>query len=594
MKQSLILTDELRSKTTNRMIEKYYQSELSHLRELAVEFSKAHPALAPMLAGPSSDPDVERLLEGTAFLSGMINQKLEDEFPEIVHGLIQLVFPHYLRPIPSTTIVRFTPKPSLMETFSVPAGAQLASIPVKGMPCTFSTTFKVDLHPLSITKVVLNQNAGSSGTLTISLELNRLALENWKVSELRFHLSGDAAAASERYKMLFNCTRGVHVSAEGGATAMLGSGSLKAVGFDEDEALLPYPSQSFPGYRILQEYFILPEKFLFFEITKLDKWVGRGKGTRFQLVLELENLPSELPRFTEEHICLFASPAINLFERDAEPVILDHKRPEYQVRPSGDSGGDYQVYSVNAVSGFVQGTVEERAYKPFHMFNPQAGEMPVYTVRHQNSPLRDKTDMYVSVAYPAQGREPVVETLSMALTCTNGTLPEKLRYGDISQPTSTSPELASFENIRQPTAPVQPPLGKNLLWRLLSHLYINYLSVANVENLRAMVKLYIFTDTRDRGSVVANTKRVDAIHSLKVSEGDRLVQGLVMRGREIQMAMSSDGFANTGDMYLFSSVMNRFFSGYASINCFTRLTVEDTLSKDRYQWNAMLGDRPLL
>jgi type VI secretion system protein ImpG len=154
--------------------------------------------------------------------------------------------------------------------------------------------------------------------------------------------------------------------------------------------------------------------------------------------------------------------------------------------------------------------------------------------------------------------------------------------------------LASFENIRQPTSPVQPPLGNNLLWRLLSHLYINYLSVADVESLRAMVKLYVFTDTRDRGSVVANTKRVDAIKAMKVSEGDRLVKGLVMRGREIKMSLTCDGFANSGDMYLFSSVMNRFFSGYASINCFTRLTVEDTLNKELYQWNAMIGDRPLL
>ncbi|SMF09432.1 type VI secretion system baseplate subunit TssF [Desulfovibrio gilichinskyi] len=576
------------------MIDKYYQRELTHLRELAVEFSKTHPALAPMLSGPGSDPDVERLLEGSAFMSGMINQKLDDEFPEVVHGLVQLIFPHYLRPIPSTTIIKFTPKPSLMETVRVPAGVQLSSIPVKGAECTFSTTFDVELHPLTITKLDFKQRAGTSGTLTIGFELKGMPLEEWDVSSLRFHLTGDSAEASTRYKVLFNCTRSISISAPGEPVSMFGPSNLHAVGFEDHESLLPYPSQSFPGYRILQEYFILPEKFLFFDIAGLKNWKGRGKGDKFEIVLELDKLPSDLTRFTKEHLCLFATPAINLFQRDAEPVILDHKRPEYQVRTSGDSGGDYQVYSVDTVSGYVQGTVEERAYKPFHMFNPQAGEMPVYTVHHRRSIVQDKTDLFVSVAYPAMGKEPRQETLSMSLTCTNGSLPEKLRFGDISKPTETSPELASFENIRPPTSPVQPPLGNNLLWRLLSHLYINYLSMAEVESLRAMVKLYVFTDTRDRGSVVANTKRVDAITGMQVTEGDRLVKGLVMRGRDIKMSLNGDGFANSGDLYLFSSVMNRFFSGYASVNCFTRLTVEDTLNKEFYKWTAMIGNRPLL
>jgi type VI secretion system protein ImpG len=182
----------------------------------------------------------------------------------------------------------------------------------------------------------------------------------------------------------------------------------------------------------------------------------------------------------------------------------------------------------------------------------------------------------------------------MQLTCSNAFLPEKLHYGDISQPTATSPELATFENISQPTSPVQPPLGKDLLWRLLSHLYINYLSLADLDNLRAMVKLYVFTDTRDRAAVVANTKRVDAISALQVAKSDRLVHGLLMRGQEIKMSLDRKGYANAGDMYLFSSVMNRFFAGYASINCYTRLTVEDALSKELFQWNARIGDRPLL
>ena len=147
------------------MIEKYYQRELSHLRDLAADFAKAHPALAPLLSGQSADPDVERILEGTAFLSGLIYEKLDDDFPEIVHGLIQLIFPHYLRPIPSATLIRFKPKRSLMETVTVPAGAAIDSVETEGTRCTFTTSYPVELHPLAVSGAAYEQLGSDRGRL---------------------------------------------------------------------------------------------------------------------------------------------------------------------------------------------------------------------------------------------------------------------------------------------------------------------------------------------------------------------------------------------------------------------------------------------
>ena len=155
------------------MINKYYQQELSHLRDLAVEFSKAHPALAPMLSGASQDPDVERLLEGTAFLTGMLRQKLDDEFPEVVHGLMSLIFPHYLRPIPATTIMAFTPKPSLMETLTIPAGTALNSIPVDGTKCTFRTCYDVQVSPMQITRARVEDQPGRAPSLSPGFRAER-------------------------------------------------------------------------------------------------------------------------------------------------------------------------------------------------------------------------------------------------------------------------------------------------------------------------------------------------------------------------------------------------------------------------------------
>ncbi len=577
------------------MIEKYYQRELSHLRDLAADFAKAHPALAPLLSGQSADPDVERILEGTAFLSGLIYEKLDDDFPEIVHGLIQLIFPHYLRPIPSATLIRFKPKRSLMETVTVPAGTAIGSVETEGTRCTFTTSYPVELHPLAVSGASYEQQGSDRGRLTLSLQLSNMDISAFKAKSLRFHLAGDYAESSRRYWLLRSRLREVRlVPGSGGAPLSLKPSAVRPVGFDEDEALIPFPVRSFPGYRVLQEYFILPEKFLFFDLAGLDQWRTRGQGGAFSVEFLFEKLPQEMPPLREEHFQLFVSPALNLFPHHADPILLDHKKPEYAVRPSGQNPRHYQVFTVKKVTGFAQGTVEERQYLPFEMFNPQVEATPVYSLSHRLSTLDGRAELYLAVAYPGATGQARQETLSIDLLCTNGSLPETLRAGDVRMPTETSPELAEFTSIRPPTAPVQPPLGNNLLWRLLSHMFLNYLSVATAENLRSMLKLYIFTETRDRAAVLANTRRVEAIAGLQVRAAERFVRGRIARGQEIKLDLDRQGFAGEGDMFLFGSVLDVFLGNYAAINSYTRLTAEDTTRKERFAWPERLGDRPLL
>ncbi len=577
------------------MIDKYYQRELSHLRDLAAEFAKAHPAVAPLLSGPSADPDVERILEGTAFLSGLVYEKLDDDFPEIVHGLIQLLFPHYLRPIPSSTLIRFTPKKNLMETVRVKAGCAIDSVESEGTRCTFTTGYDVDLHPLAVTGGTFETLGADGGRFTLGLELSKVRLEAFATKSLRFHLGGDYAEATRRYWLLFTRLKEVRlVPGEGGAPLSLKPSRIRPVGFTEEEALIPFPARSFPGYRVLQEYFTLPEKFLFFDLTGLEAWRTRGQGGRFSVEFLFEQLPQDMPSMRAEHFQLFVTPALNLFPYHADPILLDHKKPEYPVRPSTQNPEHYQVFTVNAVTGFSQGSVTERRYLPFEMFNPQVEATPVYSLHHRLSPLGGKAELHLSVAYPGSGDMPRQETLSVDILCTNASLPETLRAGDVRMPTETSPELADFTSIRPPTAPVQPPLGRNMLWRLLSHMYLNYLSVATPENLRSMLKLYIFPETRDRMAVLANTRRADAITGLQVRATERFVRGKIARGQDISLTLDRQGFAGEGDMYLFGSVLDVFLGNYAAINAFTRLTAEDNLRKERFTWPERLGDRPLL
>ncbi len=576
------------------MIGKYYQRELANLRNLAKEFAEAHPALAPMLSGQSTDPDVERLLEGTAFLSGLIYEKLDNDFPEIIHGLIQLIFPHYLRPIPSATLIRFTPKRSLRETIVIEKGTAIDAVETEGTRCTFTTRYDVPLSPLSVAAVDFSTQGGGQGSLSVTLRLEGMDVNAFKQDSIRFYLAGVYAEASRRYWMMLTRLRNVNLKTGDDHTIRLGKQAVRPVGFGEEEALIPFPARSFPGYRILQEYFILPEKFLFFDVTGLEQWRNRGTGSSFTLEFEFGDLPQDLPPIQADHFQLFVTPALNLFQHHADPIVLDQKRAEYPVRAGGTQPRHYQIYEVSNVIGFVQGTVKQREYLPFELFNPQVEAVPVYAVHHRLSSMDDKAELHLSVAYPGDSAKSIPETLSMDILCTNGSLPETLRPGDVRLPTESSPELAEFSNVRAPTAPVQPPLGKNLLWRLLSHLFLNYLSVADAQNLRSMLKLYIFTETKDRAAVLSNTQRVDGIRDLTVQASDRFVKGQLLRGQEINVRIDRQGFTGVGDLYLFGSVLDVFLGNYAAINAYTRLTVEDTSGKERMTWPIRLGDRILL
>ncbi|MFW5488960.1 MAG: type VI secretion system baseplate subunit TssF [Desulfovibrio sp.] len=575
------------------MINKYYQQELYHLRELAGEFSKAHPALAPLLGGQSPDPDVERLLEGSAFLTGMLREKLDDEFPEIVHGLMQMLFPHYLRPILSATIMEFLPKAGLMETIRVPAGTELASVPVDGTACTFRTSYDMDVHPLSITGAELLEKPGLPKTIRLDFHLNGLSPADWKATSLRLHCSGNYSRAADRYLALKRYCTGVRL-VQGETTWDLPRNCIREGGFSDEEMLFPYPAHSYPGYRILQEFFLLPEKFLFLDITGLENWTNRGESTDFSLLFDLQNAGPDLPWIGADNFVVNAVPAVNLFPHSAEPIRVDHMQPEYRVRPSGKHPTHYQVFSVERVRGVRRGAGKLRTFAPFEMFTTPSADQPIYTTTQRLSPIRDQVETSITLAYTGWPDETAQETLSIDVLCTNASLPESLRYGDICKPTDTSPALMDFRNIIPPTSPLQPPLGKQQLWKLLSHLSLSYLSIADVKSLKALLELYIFPEGRDRARVGANRKRVEGVHSLEVTPQDRLVGGAVIRGSEITMEVDGSSFAGAGDVYLFGSVLNAFLAGYACINSYTRMRMVNIYNGEEHSWAARTGDRPLL
>ncbi len=585
------------------MFNKYYQDELTFLREMGKEFSQAWPDLAHMLAERGSDPDVERLLEGFAFLAGRIRQKLDDEFPEVTHGLWNLLWPHYLRPIPSMSILEFKAVPgAVRDTVHIPRGTGVASVPVEGTRCRFQTCYGVDLYPMELTDAEIAEKAGAPLTLRIGFQVAEgVQLKQLGMESLRLFLWGEPEVTNLLYLWICRNLRDIvfqgYLEGRSSQQFTIPSSAVSTSGFAEEEALLPSPSVSFTGFRLLQEYFALPAKFMFLDIHGLRPAADIETGGKFELQFRFNAGLQKIPKVSKENFHLFCTPVTNLFAHTADPFRLEHDRIEYRLRPASIEAKHYEIYSVEKVTGWEQGQTRPREYASFYNFQHDLGgeQQPIfYQTRLRPSVAGVGTESFIAFVSEQQEHQlPPAETISVDLICTNRNLTDQLRIKDICEATGDSPEFATFENITRVTTSIRPPLDEGLHWRLLSHLALNYLSLVDVASLRSVLQLYNFQALYDRQAARANQLRLDAIQEVRSKPMDWLLKGVPVRGISIELALMETNFSGEGDMYLFATILNELFALYASMNSFTKLTVRGVKEGEVYQWAPRLGHQIL-
>jgi type VI secretion system protein ImpG len=561
-----------------------FQAELLRLRSLAAGFAEAYPAIAPLLAGPLPDPDVERLLDGVAYQNQLLDRKLQGDFPELVQSLAQLILPQYMRPFPASTIVQFTPKQHITQSVSIPAGAELASVPVDGTICRFTTSCDLLLDPVQVSAVAVRQASADVLQIQLTLAFFGECLSLWRPPGLRLYLADDYAAATELYRLLQTHLLRIVVASEDGTVGLvLPPESLRPLGFCASAALQPMLPHVSPGYRLLQEYFIAPEKFLFFELIGLDGWVYRDTGRQFTITFDVAESASSLPHVSCGSFVLNAVPAVNLFSHEAIPVRLDHQRDRYLVRPCGSVPNHFQIVSVDSITGVTVVDGCERSYREFDVFTFHSSALPVYQAHFAASSLGSGHQVVLDVAYPP-GVVPDREILSMDITCSNGELPYNLRIGDVCRSSAGVPATVSCTNIAPVTRGVPPPLGPALLWRLTTHLYLNHVSLGSIDHLRLLLQLYVPPEHTADISVRANQKRLAGIEAMSCTPATALLSGVACRGSDITLTVRRDHFAGSGDVYLFGCILDHFFAEYAAVNTFTRLTVEESGRGVRYRW----------
>lgn len=603
----------------------YYERELTFLRQLGAEFADSYKAVASRLrieATKAEDPHVERLLQGFAFLAARVHLKIDDDFPEISQALLNVIYPHYLRPLPSMSLAEFRldPDQATQATgWRIPRGARLVTPPTtSGTRCRFRTAYETTLWPLEVRGAgwhSAHEVKGPSPTsafavLRIDLEtLGQLSLDDLDMPELRFYLDGEPGLVGSLYELLLNnCVEVVAWNPKGGAAARpvrLPGSVVHPVGFEADQGMLPYSGRSFLPYRMIQEYFAFPQKYFFVDVKGLDRLAGAGLGTSLQLLFYISAFqrPERHARLQEgvgdRTMRLSCAPVVNLFPAEARPINLNQRKTEYRVTVQGEA----EVFSIEQVFAISPGSTKRIPFVPFYALRHRRpgpdGGLFWYAKREPRA-WGENSASDVSIALvDLDGRTvyPEFHSVGANVLCSNGDLPNELPFGTAESDLHLEEESAPLIGIFMLTAPtrtVRPPLGGEHLWRLVSMLSFNQLSLVDrgAEAFREMIRLHNFGDS------TLGERHIEGITAVRGEPSHAPVQsehGLAFaRGTSIEIEFDEEAFTG-GSVFLFGSVLERFLAQYASLNSFSRLVARTKQRPEILKaWPPRAGNKPLL
>ena len=602
----------------------YYERELTFLRQKSVEFAEQYPKVASrLLLEPNrcEDPHVERLIEAVALLAARVHLRLDDDFPEITQSLLNVVYPHYTRPVPSMSVAEFHLREGKLTTsYRVARNSTLYSRPVAGHPCTFRTCYDTDVWPLTVKEARWTaldrldtplRAPGAVAALQVLIDCwPDVHFADLPLETLRFHLNGEPALAHTLYELL--CNNSISIVLRDPRPKFrqrpiqLIRDALKPVGFEDDEAMLPYGERSFGGYRILQEYFAFPERFFFLDLRGMDALRAAG----FQDSVEILFLVSPYER-PERHEVLEAgvsrrtvrlgcTPIVNLFPRTAEPIQLSHTTYEYTVNPDFRHAHQTEIFSIDNVVCTYKRTGETATFEPFYSFRHGSRQKePTFwhATRRLTGPEKSGLSEVTIALVDLSGR-PVtldLDTLTVRCTCSNGDLPSQLPFGEESGDFDLegSSVIERVAVLRKPTPTLRPPADHGGMWRLISHLSLNYLSLVEGgrDALQEILRLY-------QGASPYLERQIEGITSVRSQRRFARVVGdhgiSYVRGLRVEMELDEEKFVG-GGAYLFASVLEHFLAQYVSMNSFSQLAVRTRQRKEMLrEWEPRSGNRILL
>lgn len=607
--------------------EKYYREELDYLRQLGKLLAREKPHLANFLTEKEGDPDVERLLEAFAFMSGRLRQKLEDEFPEFTHGLIRMLWANYLRPVPAMTVIAYEPEASQLKTPVQVCRNELIStrkvrstvqdrktlsedndgsepLPV----CHFTLARDLWLQPLRI-QDIRNASSQKEGIIDISFATDsNVSPDMLDLNKVSFWLANeDDYTRHQLYLWFCECLMDAELIA-GERHLPLPDLWLDAAGFESRDALLPWPKNVHSGYRILQEYFCYPEAFFFFHLRNVTTLPDDFPVSAFTLRLHFNRPLSADIKLRRDSLRLHCSPAINLFTHYAEPVRPDGRRVEYPLRASNRQPDAYDIFQISAVTSKVKSASDNpgsqiRNWPEFESFQHQveySRQREVVYWHHRTKTSLFHRGLDHSIAFiHADGSLPDGlrfndDIITTSLICTNRMLPTRLHTGDICVAVNKNPAVASFHNVTRPTQPLYPVTDGDMHWSLISAMNLNYLSLLDRETLIQILRTFDLPGVHHPQRARLSRQKLDAIEKLETKPVDRLFKGVPVRGLATTLWIRPDPFACEGEIYLLGTVLSHFFALYASINSYHCLKIINTESRESWEWQEKMGQHALI
>jgi type VI secretion system protein ImpG len=612
----------------------FYNRELSFIRRLGAEFARTHPKIAGRLrlgADTSEDPHVERLIQAFAYLNARVRHKLEDDFPEITDALLGVLYPHYQLPVPSMAIVQLDLDPNQSELTSgapVPADTLLETETIEGEPCRFRTCYPVTLWPIDVRLASLTprpfqappvpfaDRAAAVLRLVLTGRSEAIPFSALALASLRFYLKGQGQHVYPLYELLFNNVLGVVLagSPDDHGAVLLEKDCVRPVGFSREEGLLPYPPRSFLGYRLLTEFFAFPEKFLFFDLGGWDRAQLAHLGNRLEVYLYLNRGGADLEHYlSADMFRTGCTPIVNLYRQRAEPIALTQNQWEYRVVPDARRPLAHEVYTIDRATA-LSPEGESVEYAPFFSTKHasphetrfwHATRRPAVPPDAAGPPGGQTdlgTEVFVSLVDPEfRVSAPANWSLDVETTCLNRDLPHRLPFGG-DQPRLQISEGGTLVGrvacLTPPTRTLRPALRKGAMWRLMSHLTLNHLSLvdhrAGAEALREILTLYDFTHSEETRAMIAGITDVESRRVVGRVRTEGGASSAVCRGVEVTVRFDEKRFAGSG-LFLFASVLEHFIALYCTINSFSRLTATVEGRKGELcRWPPRMGEKVLL
>ena len=560
---------------------RYYEAELAYLREQGRLLAQTHPRTAGLLAERSDDPDVERLLEGLAFLAAAVRERIDDAVPELAQSYASVLVPQLSRFVPPMSVIEYRPEAQgLRVAEKVPRGTPVSGVGASDVTCRFVTTSSILLLPLSLEDVEQQRPLEEVDEIILSFRGAEQKGAEVGAHPVRLFFQGEPRLWTSLRTWFLRHLKELSVWVDGELQARLPVDRVRGVGLDAEHSLLPETPLEHDGFSRVAEFFCYPSKFAFIELPPLGEH-ARGE---FKLKCRFEGAPKLSKSLAKGDIRLHCTPVVNLFEWDLEPARVDFFNPWQLQRVAGHDPAHAEIWKTTEVIG-----VGPNTQRRLHSFESAgAGEHEVssyYVTRREAAPSGAGTQRYICLVSVLDRAPPAdIEVLSMRGLCSNRSLACELGIGQLSAPVRGAGASVPFANIKPISPPLYPHDKSEMLWRLGAHVALSRKELLDAESLRSLLRMYNFAAGSNPSLAQLNGRWIESIREVRVKSCVRLFVGAPVTGTRTTVIVDGQAFTSVGEAQVLGEILDDLFARRVGLNSFNVMALEIAPSGARYTW----------